>query len=81
MDTGGAGGLLDLVVGGVAAAEAEVVAQGAGEEERLLEHDADLRAHPGARERGEFAAVEADGALLVVVEAQEQVHERALAGA
>src|SRR5262249_35994460 len=42
--------------------------------------DADLSAHPGARERGEFTAVELDRALVVVVESEQEVQQRALAG-
>ena len=42
----GAGRRLDLGVGGVGPAVGDVVAEGAGEQERLLGHDAELAAEP-----------------------------------
>ncbi len=70
-----------LRVGGVGASEGDVVADRGGEEEALLEHDADGAAHRVDLERTDVVAVEAHGAAVDVVEAGEQQGERRLARA
>ena len=69
---GGAGRGLDLGVGGVGPAVGDVGAHGVGEEERVLEHDADLRAQRVERDVAHVDAVDADRPGLHVVEAGEQ---------
>ena len=49
-------GALDVVVGGVGSAVGDVVAHRVGEQERVLEHDADLAAQ---RVEGDVADVDA----------------------
>ena len=47
----------------------------------ILRHHADLRAQAVLRDAGDVLAVDQDAAALQVVEAQQQVDERRLAGA
>ncbi len=71
------GGALDVGVGGVGLPVRDVGADRVGEEERVLEHDADLVTHRLERAVAHVGAVDADAALLHVVEAgEEQAHRR-----
>ncbi|GAA3244366.1 hypothetical protein GCM10017691_50320 [Pseudonocardia petroleophila] len=71
----------DLVVGGVGAAVGDVGAHGVGEQERLLEHHAELAAQVGQPQVGQRHAAQAQLSVLRVVEAREQQRHRRLAGA
>jgi hypothetical protein len=51
------------------------------EQERLLQHQPDVPAVLGDRQRADVDAVDQDRPLADVVEAADQVHQRALAGA
>ena len=78
---GRAAGLDALLLGGARVAPAQVVEDGAGEEGVLLQHDCDLipqRLHVVVPD---VYAAHAHGALVDVVEAADEVHEAALAGA
>ncbi len=59
----------------------DVVAQGAGEDEDILEHQPEEVAQAAELELPDIHTVHGDAALVHVVEAHEQVDERALAGA
>ncbi len=69
---GHGGRAADVVVGGVGAAVRDVGPHGVGEEERVLEHDADLVADGVEGGVAHVDAVDADAPLLHVVEAREQ---------
>ena len=75
-----AGGTDDVVVGGGGAAVLDVVLDGAVEDMVFLEHQSDVVSQPAGVPVGEFDAVEADGAVLGLVELVEQVDDGALAG-
>ena len=60
----GVDGLPDLVVGGVRAGEGDVVAQAAGEQERLLGHHAELAAQRVDRDLAEVVAVDQDASSV-----------------
>ena len=66
---------------GVGAAVEDVVAHRAVQQRGVLRHHADLRAQAVLRDVGDVLAVDQDAARLQVVEAQQQVDERRLAGA
>jgi hypothetical protein len=68
-------------VAGVRAAVEDVVAHRAVQQRGVLRDHADLRAQAVLRDAGDVLAVDQDAALLQVVEAQQQVDQRALAGA
>ena len=70
-----------LVVGGVLFAVADVLRDGAGEEDRLLRHEADLRAQLLLRHLAHVHAVHQDAAAVDVVEARNQVDQGGLARA
>ena len=72
---------IDLVLAGVGAAVADVVADRAVEERGVLGHHADLLAERLLGDRGDVLAVDQDAPALEVVEAEEQVDERRLARA
>ena len=74
------GGVDDLVRGGVRAV-GDVLADGAGEEDRVLQDDRDLVAQPGCRAVADVAAVDGDGALCGVVEAGDEGRQGRLPGA
>ena len=74
-------GALDLVVGRIGTSVGDVGAHGVGEEERVLEHDADLAPHGVERDVAHVDAVDADRAVLHVVEAGEEEAHRRLARA
>ena len=75
------GGALDLRVGGVGPAEADVVAHAHGEDRGVLRHQRDVTAKLGRIGIGQPHAVERHGARLRIVEPQDQVEDRALARA
>ena len=84
MNSCGTGGLRrapDLVVGRVGTAVGDVGADGVGEQERVLEHDADLAPQRVERHVAHVDAVDADRPRLHVVEAGEQQADRRLARA
>ena len=58
VDAGDAAGFQDLLFGGVGAGEGDVLADGAVEEEGLLQHDAELRAVAAEADGGEVDAVD-----------------------
>ena len=72
---------LDLGVGRVRSAVGDVVAHRAGEQERLLRHDAELAAVRVEVEVAQVDAVDRHRARRRVVEAGDQLDERRLAGA
>ena len=74
-------GFLDFLPRGVRLAVGDVLGDRRVEEERVLQHQADARAHRGDREVAHVAAVAQDRAALRVEEAHEQAHERGLAAA
>ena len=74
-------GVLDLLRRGVDAAERDVVADRAAEQERLLGHDPHLRAQRGRRHVAQVVAVDEDAAGGRVVEARDELGQRRLAGA
>ena len=78
-DRAGRGG--DFLVRRVGAAERDVLAHGAGEEEALLRDDAELPAEALLRDVAEVVAVDRDPALARVVEAREELRDRRLARA
>ncbi|CAA9321894.1 MAG: hypothetical protein AVDCRST_MAG40-1504, partial [uncultured Gemmatimonadaceae bacterium] len=75
----GARGLLHLEVRGLQAAVADVVADGAREQEGLLVDDADLRPQAVEGQVAHVAAVEQHAAAGGVVEARQEAEQRALA--
>ncbi len=71
----------DLLLGGVGPAEGDVLADGGGEEGRLLQHDPDLLAQRLQRHVADVVAVDGDAAVGGVIEARDQVDDRGLARA
>ena len=78
---GRSGRRLDLFEGRVGQSVGDVVADGDGEEERLVEDDADVLAQRRQGHVAHVVAVDGDGALGDVVEAVEQARDRGLARA
>ena len=81
VDVGGARRRLDLLVVGVETSVADVVGDGAAEEDGLLRHQRDLaaqRTQPVARR---VDAVDEDAAALVLVQPRDEVRGGGLAGA
>ena len=74
-----AGGGLDVFVTRVGAGERDVVPDGVGEQERVLEDDADLLAQGAERHVAHVDVVDADRTVVHVVEAGEQQPDRRLA--
>ena len=72
---------LHLLVRGVRLGEADVVGDRAAEEERVLEHDAELAPVADELDVAEVGSVDAHGALVGVVEAGDQLRGRRLAAA
>ena len=77
----GPGGGLDLGVGGLGAAEGDVVAYGAGKEVRLLQHDADLPPHAVEGNVAHVPIVDKDLPFADVVEAGDEIDDGRLAAA
>ncbi|KAF1061315.1 MAG: hypothetical protein GAK39_05778 [Variovorax sp.] len=78
---GGAGGGHDLGAAGVRLAVGDVLRDGAEEQEGLLQHQPDVAPVVGHGEAADVGAVDLDRALGGVVEAADQVDQRALARA
>ena len=78
---GGRGGGGDVLVGGVGAAPADVVGDGAVEDECLLEDGGDVAPQVGECEVAQVDVVEGDRPGVGVVGAQQQLGERGLARA
>ncbi len=74
-------GALEALVGDPFRAEADVVGDGAGEEEGVLQDDAEAAAKPGEVLFADVDAVDQDAAALDVVEAHHQAGDGGLAGA
>src|SRR5829696_1460640 len=70
----------DLLLGGTLASIGDVLADRAVEERGILRHDGDAGAEAFLRHRGDVLAVDADLAVLEIVETQEDIDERRLAG-
>ena len=75
------GGLLDFLVGRVQTAIADVLADGAGEQVRLLKHIAQMRLKPQLRALAVVHAVDQDASLGRLIEAADQVYDGALSAA
>ena len=71
----------DLLLVGVGAAEGDVVADRAREQEALLGHDPELAPQAVGLELAQVVAVDQQPAALRVVEARDQLRQRRLAGA
>ncbi len=78
---GGAGGPLDLLLGGVGDAVRDVGADGVGEQEAVLGDQPDRRAQGRLGQLADVAATDEDGPVGHVVEAGHQKGERGLAAA
>ncbi len=81
MGTDGLGRGDDLLLAGVRAAESDVLAHGAGEEEPFLRDDPQLAPQALLGHLAEVVAVDGDPAVARVVEAGEELGDRGLAGA
>ncbi len=81
MGIGGLGGRDHVGLGGVGAAEEQVLPHGAVEEEDILQNDADLLAQALEGVIVQVAAVQGDGAVGQVVEAGDQADQGSLAHA
>ncbi len=81
MRGGGAGGGLDLGVGRLGAAEADVVAGSGGEDHRFLRHQRQRAAEIGARKGRQRHPVQQDAAFLRIVEPLQKLQDRGLARA
>ena len=79
VDADGGGGRPHLLVGGVRLREADVVGDRAAEEERILEDDAELAPVADELDVAEIRPVDANRALVGVVEAGDQLRRRRLA--
>ena len=80
MGMDGLGGLLDLLVGGIQASVADVLAHVAGEDEGVLKHDPHLPAQGGQGHVAHVMPVHANAALGHVVETRKKVDDGGLAG-
>ena len=76
MDVRGPGRRLDLALRRVGIAEADVLLDGAMEEEGVLVHHRDHRADLREGERPEIVTAEPDSARLRIVESEQQPHDR-----
>ena len=81
MDLGLLGRLLHLGIGSAFLAEADVLPQRHVEQHIVLEHDRHAAAQRIARDLADVDAIDGDAALIGHVEPQDQVQQRALAGA
>ena len=70
-----------LVVACLRARVGDVVAQRGGEQEGVVGHDGNLASQRGRVDLAHIGAVDEDGALVHVIEARDQHHERGLARA
>ncbi len=78
---GHGGGGVDLLAGGIAPAIEDILPDGAGEEHRLLRHDADGAAQRFERRLADVLPVDENAPLLHVVEARQDIHQRGFARA
>ncbi len=78
---GGARRLPHVLVRSVGPAIADIVPGRGGEDHRILRHQPDLPADVGRIGVAQIDAVEADGAVLGIVEAQQQLQDSAFSGA
>ncbi|SCE47781.1 hypothetical protein GA0115253_105726 [Streptomyces sp. Termitarium-T10T-6] len=78
---GGAGGRLDLLLGGVGEAVGDVGADGVGEEEAVLGDEPDGGAQGGLGQLADVVAADEDGPVGDVVEAGQQERDGGLAAA
>ena len=74
-------GCFDAGIRCVGASVRDVVADGAGEEERLLRHVAELPAERAEIDRPQVVAIGSNRPLVGVIETSDQLHHRRLAGA
>ena len=74
-------GRLHFPIGGIKPPVADVLAHGAGEQPRILQHHGEQIPHIGAGKLADVGAADTDGARVHVVEAHEQLHHGGLAGA
>ena len=81
VDSGGPGGVLDLLVGGVRAGEAQVLADAGVEQVGLLGDHADCRRQRFEARIADVDPVDRDPPLLRLVQPRDQVAERGLARA
>ena len=81
IDAGGAAGKEKLLFGGVGAGEEDVLADGAVEEERVLQDDAELRAEGVEVDVRKVDTVDEDAAAGGRVEGAEEADDGGLAGA
>ncbi len=72
-------GLADVIFAGVGSAEGDVLADGAGEQERLLGHDPHLRAQRVAGDLAQVVPVDEDASGRGVIEARDELGHRRLA--
>ena len=70
----------DLLIRGVQAAVADVIHDGAGENEAILQHDTHLRAQRVQRYLGDIVPVDEHPAGIDVVETRDEVDDRRFAG-
>ena len=80
VDVAGARGRLHLLVRGAGTPVADVLADRALEEPRVLQHHAGARPHVAPAHGGNVHAVEGDATAIDVVEAHEEVDQGGLAG-
>ncbi len=81
MDVGRARRLFELGLRGIRPAEANVLLDGAVEQEGVLVHDRDQRTNLGEGQRAQVVTAQEDAAAVGIVEAQQQAHDRRLAAA
>ena len=81
VNVGGPGRVLHLLARGARPAEADILLDRAVEQERVLVHDRDQRADLRKGQRAQIVAAQQDAALIGIVEAQQQAHDRRLAAA
>src|SRR4029077_938556 len=70
------GRLNDFLVGGIRAAEGDVVADGSPQQHGVLEHEADLGAQSVQRVIGDVGTVDRDAAAVQVPESWNEAYER-----
>ena len=75
MNVGEVCGFVQVLVLGGTATEADVFTDGFREQEWLLHHHAELRAHPLTIQIAQLMAIEFDRARCVIVKPQQQVHD------
>ena len=71
---------VDLLIGGIQLAVADVLPDGTGEQGHILEHDAQTAAQVRLADAGDVDAIVGDGTAVDVIEAVDQVGDGGLAG-